>query len=54
MLTWHTFVDLKELALTVTTDPDHKFDLSLQLDDLDTALDIARSVPEYNESQSTP
>jgi coatomer subunit beta' len=40
------FVDLKELALTVTTDPDHKFDLSLQLDDLDTALDIARSVPE--------
>jgi coatomer subunit beta' len=41
-----SFVDLKELALTVTTDPDHKFDLSLQLDDLDTALDIARSVPE--------
>ena len=38
--------DLKELALQVTTDPDHKFDLSLQLDDLDTAVDIARSVPD--------
>ncbi|KII94541.1 hypothetical protein PLICRDRAFT_169285 [Plicaturopsis crispa FD-325 SS-3] len=38
--------DLKEIALQVTTDPDHKFDLSLQLDDLDSALEIARSVPE--------
>ncbi|KAH7923637.1 Coatomer, beta' subunit [Leucogyrophana mollusca] len=38
--------DLKELALQVTTDPDHKFDLSLQLDDLDTAVEITRSVPE--------
>jgi coatomer subunit beta' len=38
--------DLKELALQVTTDPDHKFDLSLQLDDLDTAVNIARSVLE--------
>ncbi|KAJ7890672.1 coatomer protein [Mycena olivaceomarginata] len=38
--------DLKELALKVTTDPDHKFDLALQLDDLDTALEIARTVPE--------
>ncbi|KAK0443982.1 coatomer protein [Desarmillaria tabescens] len=38
--------DLKELALKVTTDPDHKFDLSLQLDDLDTAVEIARSIPE--------
>ncbi|KAI0065970.1 coatomer protein [Artomyces pyxidatus] len=38
--------DLKELALQVTTDPDHKFDLSLQLDDLDSALDIVRTVPE--------
>ncbi|EJD51286.1 Coatomer, beta' subunit [Auricularia subglabra TFB-10046 SS5] len=35
----------KELALSVTTDPDHKFDLSLALDDLDGALDIARSLP---------
>lgn len=39
-------VDLKELALQVTTDPDHQFDLSLQLDDLDTAVKIARSVLE--------
>ncbi|KAK0439263.1 coatomer WD associated region-domain-containing protein [Desarmillaria tabescens] len=42
----HTRIDLKELALKVTTDPDHKFDLSLQLDDLDTAVEIARSIPE--------
>lgn len=40
------FKDLKELALQVTTDPDHKFDLSLQLDDLETAISIARSIPE--------
>ena len=32
--------------MQVTTDPDHKFDLSLQLDDLDTAVEIARSIPE--------
>ncbi|KAG7447824.1 coatomer protein [Guyanagaster necrorhizus] len=38
--------DLKELALKVTTDPDHKFDLCLQLDDLDTAVEITRSIPE--------
>ncbi|KAJ7203291.1 coatomer WD associated region-domain-containing protein [Mycena pura] len=37
---------LKELALQLTTDQDHKFDLALQLDNLDTALDIARTVPE--------
>ncbi|KAF7309700.1 Coatomer protein [Mycena indigotica] len=36
---------LKELALTISTDPDHKFDLALQLDDLDVAVEIARSVP---------
>ena len=34
------------MALQVTTDPDHKFDLSLQLDDLDAAVEIARTVPE--------
>lgn len=34
------------MALQVTTDPDHKFDLSLQLDDLDAAVEIARAVPE--------
>ena len=38
--------DLKELALQVSTDPDHKFDLALQLDDLDTALEITRSIQE--------
>lgn len=37
--------DLKELALEVSTDPDHKFDLAIQLDDLDTALALARSSP---------
>ena len=46
MLYNHHVVDLNELALQVTTDPDHKFDLSLQLDDLDTATEIARSLPE--------
>jgi hypothetical protein len=34
----------------VTTDPDHKFDLALSLDDLDVAVEIARTVPE-NESE---
>ena len=38
-------IDLKELALEITTDPDHKFDLALSLDDLDTAVAIARTVP---------
>jgi coatomer subunit beta' len=38
-------IDLKELALEITTDPDHKFDLALSLDDLDTAVTIARTVP---------
>ena len=42
--------DLKELALRITTDSDHKFDLALLLDDLDTATEIARTVPE-NESE---
>jgi coatomer subunit beta' len=37
---------MKELALKVTTDPDHKFDLSLQLGDLESATEIARSLPE--------
>lgn len=34
------------MALQVTLDPDHKFDLALQLDDLDTALEITRSLPQ--------
>ncbi|KAF5334211.1 hypothetical protein D9611_014328 [Ephemerocybe angulata] len=37
--------DLKELALEITTDPDHKFDLALSLDDLDTAVTITRTLP---------
>ena len=38
---------LKELAMQITTDPDHKFDLALALDDLDAALGvITQSVPE--------
>ena len=42
--------DLKELALQITTDPDHKFDLALSLDDLDTALQITYTILE-NESE---
>jgi len=39
--------DLKELAMQITTDPDHKINLALALDDLDAALSvIAQSVPE--------
>jgi coatomer subunit beta' len=38
-------VDLKELALQVTTDPDHKSDLSLSLDDLVAALEIVGVLP---------
>ncbi|GAA5820114.1 hypothetical protein JCM10212_000447 [Sporobolomyces blumeae] len=37
--------ELKELALEISTDPDHKFDLAIQLDDLETALKIARDAP---------
>lgn len=33
----------KELALEVATDPEHKFDLSLALNHLDIALDLARA-----------
>ncbi|KAF8814154.1 hypothetical protein BYT27DRAFT_7266764 [Phlegmacium glaucopus] len=42
--------DLKELALQIRTDPNHKFDLALSLDDLDTALQITHTIPE-NESE---
>jgi coatomer subunit beta' len=37
---------LKELALSVSTDPDHRFDLAISLNDLETALDLVRSAPE--------
>ncbi|KAE9402636.1 Coatomer, beta' subunit [Gymnopus androsaceus JB14] len=47
--------DLKELALKIATDPDHKFDLALQLDDLDTALEIVRAESEVkDDSAPTP
>jgi coatomer subunit beta' len=39
-------IDLKELALSVSTDPDHRFDLAISLNDLETALDLVRSAPE--------
>ncbi|PWN50666.1 putative SEC27-coatomer complex beta subunit [Violaceomyces palustris] len=35
--------DLKQLALDVSTDPDHRFELAISLDDFDTALQIARA-----------
>ena len=38
--------DLKELALAVSTDPDHRFDLAISLNDLETALSLVRSLPE--------
>ncbi|WVO14159.1 hypothetical protein L204_101790 [Cryptococcus depauperatus] len=37
--------DLKELALSVSTDLDHKFDLAISLNDLESALEFARSSP---------
>lgn len=37
---------MKELALQVATDPDQQFDLAIQLDDLDKALDLARASPD--------
>ncbi|EJU06310.1 coatomer beta' subunit [Dacryopinax primogenitus] len=42
--------DMKELALEVSTDPDHRFDLAVQLDDLETALSIAQSSPKAEAS----
>lgn len=38
--------DFKELALSVSTDPDHRFDLAISLNDLETALSIVRAGPE--------
>ncbi|EPQ28189.1 uncharacterized protein PFL1_04017 [Pseudozyma flocculosa PF-1] len=38
--------ELRQLALDVSTDPDHRFDLAISLDNFDTALDIARSGPQ--------
>ncbi|ORY30022.1 coatomer WD associated region-domain-containing protein [Naematelia encephala] len=38
--------DLKELALSVSTDPDHRFELAIGLNDLETALSLVRAGPE--------
>jgi len=46
--------DYKELAMQVTTDPDRKSDLSLHLNDLDTALGIARSAPDLEMKRKAP
>ena len=37
-------IDLKELALEVSTDVEHKFELAVQLNKLDVAVEIAREV----------
>jgi coatomer subunit beta' len=44
-------VDLKELALSVSTDPDHRFDLAISLNDLETALNLVRALPEAGSQQ---
>jgi coatomer subunit beta' len=36
---------LKKLALQVSQDQDHKFDLAISIDDLEAALSIAEGVP---------
>lgn len=38
--------ELKELALSVATDPDHKFELAVSIGDLETALELVRASPE--------
>ncbi|KAL1411006.1 Coatomer subunit beta' [Vanrija albida] len=38
--------DLKELALNISTDADHKFELAIGLNDLEAALDLVRASPE--------
>ena len=38
-------LELRELALSVSTDPDHKFDLAIALNDLETALTLVRVAP---------
>lgn len=37
--------DHKELALKLSTDADHRFELAIALDDLETALELARVTP---------
>ena len=38
-------LDLKQQALELTTDSDHKFELSISLNDVESALSIARTTP---------
>lgn len=38
--------NLQDLALQVATDPDQRFDLAIQLNDLDVALELVRASPE--------
>jgi coatomer subunit beta' len=38
-------IDLKALALKVTHDPEHKFELAIALDELETALALAEATP---------
>jgi coatomer subunit beta' len=38
--------DLKQMALQVSADPDHKFELAIALDELDIALEIAHTGPD--------
>ena len=40
------YKDLKELALNVSTDADHRFELAISLNDLETALSLVRAAPE--------
>lgn len=44
--TWLNQADQKELALSVSTDPDHRFELAIALNDLETALTLVRESPE--------
>lgn len=41
-----SYVGHKQLALEVSTDPDHRFDLALSLDELEVALSIAQATPD--------
>ncbi|KAF5363874.1 hypothetical protein D9756_000063 [Leucocoprinus leucothites] len=45
--------DMKELALKISTDPEHKFDLALSLDDLETAHNILLSISSSTTTSSS-
>lgn len=44
-------LDLKELALSVSTDADHRFELAISLNDLETALSLVRAAPEGSQAK---